>query len=107
MDSGETHLRVDPEPPFLEDDEATKVLVAQDRIGVIGKGLVSRDAGHFVLNRSIFDELDEARSVAEFTVSDRTRRVAEAGALAPVLLGGVPWIDVDTRAGWAHADDLL
>lgn len=110
LGGGEMHLLVDPEPPFFEDDDATKVLVADDRIRAIGKELVhwdAVDAGYFVLNRSIFDALDEAKSVGEFTVSDGMRRVAEAGALAPVQLGGVPWVDIDTRDDWAHAEDVL
>lgn len=108
--NGDMHLLVDREPAFLDEDDATKVRITEDRIRAIGKKLVNWDAvdaGYFLLNRSIFDALHVAKAIGEFTVSAGMRRVAEAGQLVPVELGGIPWIDVDTRDDWAHAEEVV
>ena len=100
-------LVVDPEPRYVDRDEATKVAIRDGRIVAIGKDLAEPDAydtGCFVLEPSIFavtGELAAERETVE--LSDVVRR---AGLPAQPIPGRF-WTDVDTPADLRRARRLI
>lgn len=102
-------LLVDTDPPFLDEDDATKVRISGGRIVAIGKTVTrwdAVDAGYFLLDGRVFDALREAKREEPLSVSAGMQRVAAAGLLEPVHIDGLPWIDVDTPTDWANAEKL-
>lgn len=89
-------LVVDPEPRFIDRDEATKVAIREGRVADIGKGLEDPDAydtGFFVLDPSIFAVTVElAAEKGTFELSEVVRRAALPVHPVP----GEFWTDVDT-----------
>jgi choline kinase len=103
-------LLVDHAPKHLDEVDATKVRIDQSRIVAIGKRVQpwdAIDAGYFLLDQRIFGALRAASNGERLSVSAGMRRVASQGALAPVVLKGVTWVDVDTPKDWEHAEDML
>jgi CDP-L-myo-inositol myo-inositolphosphotransferase len=103
-------LLVDHSPAHLDEVDATKVRIEQGRIVAIGKRVRpwdAIDAGYFLLDRRIFGALRAASPGESLSVSAGMRRVACEGALSPVALEGVPWVDVDTPKDWEQAEDIL
>jgi len=106
---GALRLLVDHSPRNLDEADATKVRISAGRVSAIGKDVVpydAVDAGCFLLDRRVFAAL---RSLNEETasVSAGMERLASTGALAPIRLEGVVWVDVDTPSDWERAEQLL
>jgi choline kinase len=103
-------LLVDRAPVNLDVSDATKVRLAGDRVAAIGKGIEPWDAidtGCFLLTPRIFDALRAVPPAEPRTVSSAMRRLVERSALGARELAGVRWIDVDTPADRADAEQLL
>jgi choline kinase len=106
---GAARLLVDPAPRDLDEADATKVRIREGRVTAIGKTVFpydAVDAGCFLLDRRVFAALRAVRG-GEPSVSAGMEQLAADGALAPVPLGAVDWVDVDTPADRARADRLL
>jgi choline kinase len=106
---GAARLLVDYAPSDLDEADATKVRIREGRVTAIGKEVVpfdAVDAGCFLLDRRVFAALRSVRGEGA-SVSAGMERLAGLGALAPVRLDGVTWVDVDTPADWGRAEVLL
>jgi choline kinase len=106
---GAMRLLVDHSPRNLDEADATKVRISAGRVSAIGKEVLpydAVDAGCFLLDRRVFAALHALSSEAA-SVSAGMEQLAAAGALAPIRLEGVVWVDVDTPADWARAEQLL
>jgi choline kinase len=106
---GAVRLLVDFSPQDLDESDATKVRINAGRVTAIGKQVLpydAVDAGCFLLDRRVFDALRAVQGEAP-SVSAGMEQLAAAGALAPVRLEGVSWVDVDTPADWERAEALL
>ena len=97
-------------------DDATKVQTADGRVTAIGKELTAFDAvdtGVFVCTDGLLDALaaeDRERGGAGqggASLSDGVRRLARAGRMAALDVGGGFWQDVDTPEMLAHAEARL
>ena len=108
---GESVLAVDTRPVSPDvAREATRVLLAADRITAIGKGLEPYDAidtGLFVCAPALFDALEEARRDGDTTLSGGIRRLAARGLMRAADIGNAVWQDVDTLADLESAEALL
>ncbi|MGY4706758.1 bifunctional L-myo-inositol-1-phosphate cytidylyltransferase/CDP-L-myo-inositol myo-inositolphosphotransferase [Candidatus Bipolaricaulota sp. J31] len=96
-------LVVDPDPRYVDRDEATKVAVRDGRIVAIGKDLSDPDAydtGCFVLDPAIFAVTETL--VAEQESVELSDVVRRAG-LPAQLISGRFWTDVDTPADLRRA----
>ena len=106
---GAARVLVDYAPRELDLADATKVRIHHGRVTAIGKELVpydAVDAGCFLLDGRVFAALRSLRGEGA-SVSAGMEQLAGAGALAPVRLDGVSWVDVDTPADWERAEALL
>lgn len=107
---GRALLLVDRSPLDLDEADATKVRIADNRITVIGKEVQpwdGFDAGCFRMDHRIFGALRGAGAAGAPTVSAGMARLAAAGELAPVTLPGVAWVDVDRPQDLERANALL
>jgi choline kinase len=106
---GAARVLVDYAPRDLDEADATKVRIQARRVTAIGKELApydAVDAGCFLLDRRVFAALRSVRGEAA-SVSAGMQQLAAAGALVPVGLSGVSWVDVDTPADWERAEALV
>ena len=106
---GAARLLVDYAPRDLDEADATKVRIAAGRVTAIGKEVLpydAVDAGCFLLDARVFEALRAVRGESA-SVSAGMERLAAVGALAPVALEGVSWVDVDTPTDWQRAEHLL
>ena len=106
---GATRLLVDYAPRDLDEADATKVRVQQGKVTAIGKEVLpydAVDAGCFLLDRRVFAALRAVQGDPP-SVSAGMEQLAALGALAPVPLEGVVWVDVDTPSDWRRAEALL
>lgn len=92
--------------------DATKVLVAEDRIERIGKNLSfynAIDTGIFALQPRIFTELRHVaeRNGGDCSLSDGIDRLCQDHAMGCIDVSGHLWLDVDTPEARARAEDLL
>jgi choline kinase len=102
-------LLVDEAPEGIDLEDATKVRISEGRIRAIGKSLSqwdAIDAGCFRLDHRVFEALRRASREGPPSVSAGMTWLAERGLLAPVPLGGTPWVDVDTPADRERAERL-
>lgn len=106
---GRARLLVDHAPRDLDEADATKVRIREGLVTAIGKELLpydAVDAGCFLLDHRVFDALRAVRGEAA-SVSAGMEQLAASGALAPIRLEGVAWVDVDTESDWKRAERLL
>ncbi len=103
-------LLVDFQPVNLDEDDATKVQVADGLITAIGKDVRPYDAvdtGCFRLDTRVFGALHDVARTEPPSVTLGMRRLLGQGQLAAVALTGVRWTDVDTPEDHAKAELLL
>jgi len=104
-------LAADFVPGRVNDEaEATRVLVSDDRIARIGKGLErynAIDAGVFLASPALFDAVAAACAEGRCTLSDGVQRLADAGRARAVDIGDRYWQDVDTKADVPLAERKL
>lgn len=108
--AGAGRLLVDFHPVNLDEDDATKVQVADGLIRAIGKDVYPYDAvdtGCFRLEPRIFTALKDVARVEAPSVTLGMRRLIAEGAFVPIPLVGVRWTDVDTPEDHARAELLL
>ena len=109
-DDSAARLLVDFKPVNLDEDDATKVCVADGRITAIGKDVYPYDAvdtGCFRLDPRIFTALHDVARHEPPSVTLGMRQLIGRGQLAPIGLTGVRWTDVDTPEDYAKAEMLL
>lgn len=107
---GMARLLVDFHPVNLDEEDATKVRVADGRITAIGKDVYPYDAvdtGCFRLDPRVFTALHDVARTEPPSVTLGMRRLLAQGQFAPVPLVGVRWTDVDTPEDYAKAELLL
>jgi 1L-myo-inositol 1-phosphate cytidylyltransferase len=96
---------------ILDMDDATKVVVRDERIVAIGKDLSEYnavDCGIFVAGDALMSALDQVlRATGNATLSDGVRLLAERGTMHAVDLGAGRWQDVDTPEMLIAAEAML
>jgi 1L-myo-inositol 1-phosphate cytidylyltransferase len=89
-------------------DDATKVQAEDGKVLEIGKQLPQFncvDTGLFVCTRALLFELEAVvRAQGDASLSDGVARLARAGKMAAIDIGGGFWQDVDTPEMLAHAE---
>lgn len=103
-------LLVDRSPLYSDEEDATKVCLAQGMITEIGKELQSWDAvdtGCFLLDGRVFEALRKVKRAEETSVTAGMQQLIAAGLLAADLLEGVAWVDVDTIRDQKEAETLF
>lgn len=109
--SDESVLGVDFDIPRCFDlDDATKVLVDDDRIVDIGKTLPRYDAldtGVFRITPALLDELARVDGEHGCSLSQGVAALAARGRMRIADVGDATWIDVDTPAAHAEAERLI
>ncbi len=97
--------------PLLDIDDATKVLVANDRIARIGKALDQYDAIDTGIFRAtpLLAEAIRADIAAGGggSLSEGVQRLADAETAYTMDIGGLQWIDVDSPRMLALAEELV
>ena len=91
-------------------DDATKVLLHENRIKAIGKSLADFDAidtGIFHCSGALFEALRKSATGSDCALSDGIRALAEAGRMKAFDIDGEEWLDVDTPAMRGLAETLL
>src|SRR5262249_36741778 len=92
-------------------DDATKVLVRQQRIADISKTLPSYnalDTGVFRIGPSLVAELERVyASKGDCSLSDGVRALAQKGLFYASDIGDAQWIDVDTPEAARRASEML
>ena len=109
-DRTSARVLIDRSPVNLDLSDATKVRVSADRVTAIGKAVDpwdAIDAGCFLLTAAVFGALRDVSAAEPRTVSSAMRKLAERRALAAGELHGVRWMDVDTPADQAAAEQML
>jgi choline kinase/phosphatidylglycerophosphate synthase len=108
---GEALLAIDRKIAACPDvDEATKVLLHENRIKAIGKNLTAFDAidtGIFHCSGALFEALRQSAKAGDCTLSDGIRTLAEAGRMKLFDIEGEEWLDVDTPAMQGLAEAML
>ncbi|RKY85038.1 hypothetical protein DRQ09_07815, partial [candidate division KSB1 bacterium] len=91
-------------------EDATKVLIENDKIIDIGKELTiynGVDTGIFLCSPSIFDALEESINNGNDTLSGGIRVLADRGKMRTLDVSGKFWIDVDDTKALKNAQSLL
>lgn len=92
-------------------DDATKVLESDGHIVQIGKQIADYnciDTGLFVCTNALMEALDlEVAQRGDASLSDGVQRLAAAGRMTVLPIGGGLWQDVDTPAMLAEAERRL
>ena len=108
---GEALLAIDRKIAACPDlDDATKVLLHENRIKAIGKNLTTFDAidtGIFHCSGALFDALRKSAKAGDCTLSDGIRTLAETGRMKAFDIEGEEWLDVDTPAMHGLAETML
>ena len=96
--------------PLVDRDDATRVLVEDDRIVDIGKELAdynAYDTGVFSCSPAIFAATEESLRHDDPSLSGGVRRLAKEGRAGVLDVGGRSWVDVDTPGDRREAESLL
>lgn len=91
-------------------DDATKVVVADDRIVEIAKTLEhynAIDTGMFLVTKALIDALDSVNGPEGCSLSEGVAILAADGRMKGADVGESIWIDVDTPEAHAEAERLL
>lgn len=91
-------------------DDATKVLVEDDRIVEIGKALGQYnaiDTGMFLVTPALLEALDSVNGSEGCSLSQGVAILAADGRMKAADVGAATWIDVDTPEAHAEAERLL
>lgn len=91
-------------------DDATKVVVDDDRVVRIGKSLESYDAldtGVFRITPALVEALQRVEDPAGCSLSQGVADLAAAGHMRVADVGNATWIDVDTPEAHARAEELI
>lgn len=92
-------------------DDATKVVVEQDRVVRIGKALSSYnalDTGVFLCSHAFFDTLEQIVSEkGDSSLSEGVQALAHQKEVGVCDLTGFAWQDVDTPASLKQAEKML
>jgi choline kinase/phosphatidylglycerophosphate synthase len=95
---------------IFDKDDATKVLVKNEKIADIGKTLVEYnaiDTGLFLLSPHIFTALENAKKDGDASLSDGIRTLSDSGAMGVFDIGEAFWQDVDTPESLKQAERVL
>ena len=108
---GEALLAIDRKVAACPDlDDATKVLLHENRIKAIGKHLAAFDAidtGIFHCSSALFQALRKSAREGDCALSDGIRTLAETGRMKVFDIEGEEWLDVDTPAMHGLAETML
>jgi choline kinase len=91
-------------------DDATKVMLEQDRIVEIGKLLRAYnalDTGMFLCRPALFGWLEKAAANGNCSLSDGLRLMAADGKFRGFDIGDAHWQDVDTPAALDYAQEIF
>ena len=91
-------------------DDATKVAICGDRVEHIGKELPRYDAldtGVFRITPAVIEALERVDGPSGCSLSQGIGELARAGRMRVVDVEDAAWVDVDTPAALAHAEQLL
>jgi len=91
-------------------DDATKVIVQNNRIQKIGKTIDNYnavDTGMFLVTPALFDALEEVKNERGCSLSDGIQLLANRGEMGAFDIGGAYWQDVDTKPSLLHAEKIL
>ena len=104
-------VAIDTRPAHANEDEATKIRVADGAVVGVGRDLDewnAVDAGVFICTRSVVETAEEALARGEGTWNAVKRRWIEEGRrLEAVDIAGSFWFDVDTPHDARRAERLL
>ena len=91
-------------------DDATKVQLDDGNITAIGKDLQQYnaiDTGLFFCRPSLFAALEHANTAGDTSLSGGIRQLIAAGTMRAMPIGERFWMDIDTAACLAKAEDEL
>jgi CDP-L-myo-inositol myo-inositolphosphotransferase len=94
----------------IEDGDVTRVLVEENRIRLIGKGLErfnGYDTGAFLCTPGLFNALEQAVARGDTSLSAGVNELANEGRAGAFPVSSGFWIDVDTPADLRKAERLL
>ncbi len=97
-------------PPYLDIDDATKVLSENNKIINLGKEIKKYnmiDTGIFFCNQIIFDALEESIKNGDDSISGGFKILAKRNKMKALTIGNYVWIDVDTENDLQNAEKLL
>ena len=97
-------------PPYLNMDDATKILTKNGKIETIGKDLRTFnciDTGIFKCNPVLFDALEESIRSGDEGLSGGIKVLARQNRMRYMPINGNYWIDVDDPIDLKNAEHLL
>jgi CDP-L-myo-inositol myo-inositolphosphotransferase len=95
---------------YIDEKEATKVKIENDRIIDVGKKIRNYDGfdcGMFLLSPVFFEALEESIERGDETISGGVKILAEREKMRFLDIGGKPWIDIDTEDSCKKAEKML
>lgn len=98
---GDIIIGVDSKPKYINVDEATKVIIENNKLINIGKNIENYthvDIGLFIINRELFTMYDEYCSREYLVELSKLIKVSSDNdySIFPVDIHGLPWIEIDT-----------
>ncbi len=110
--AGEIILAVDKNinNSLVDKDDATKVLIDNDRIVDIGKEIKNYnayDTGIFLCTPALFDALEQSAQQGDTTLSGGVRVLVQKGLARSFDIDGDYWIDVDDEVKLEQAENFL
>ena len=94
----------------VDPHDVTRVLVEDEQIRAIGKGLAhfnAFDTGVFLCDPTVFDTVDEGSHDGNGSLSGGVGKLAARGKARALDIGDAHWVDVDTPAARRQASALL
>lgn len=91
-------------------DDATKVLVENNRILEIGKNIKrynAYDTGVFLCSPAIFEALEQSSRNGDCSLSGGIRVLAQKGKVNTLNINNDCWVDVDDEESFKKAEDIL
>ncbi len=108
---GSAILAIDLNPrDYIDMDDATKVIVKENKIRAVSKALKDYDAvdcGAFLVSTEVLDFAEELIKKGKDTLNDVMDELAKQGRLKAFDIGDEFWIDVDTEESLKLAEELL
>jgi choline kinase len=96
--------------PFVDMDDVTRVLVEENRIQKIGKGMEPYncfDTGVFLCDPTLFSAIEKSAKEGDDSLSGGVRNLAKQGKAKAMPINGLFWCDIDDPSNFKQAEEYL
>ena len=96
--------------PFVDMDDVTRVVVEENRIQKIGKGMEPYncfDTGVFLCDPTLFSAIEKSAKEGDDSLSGGVRNLAKQGKAKAMPINGLFWCDIDDPSNFKQAEEYL